>query len=595
MKQHILALGAAAALGLASVSHAIVVFGPESDPKASHVDWSTGASTLPTYFDVATNAQVEAQVGTKFEQASGGIGNMLFAPYYNVQGDTTTLISIVNTDTKNGKAVKVRFRSAGNSDDVLDFTLLLSPGDVWSAGLGKLSDNWPVITTADNSCILPVGGRELMQGDGVKMIDGRLPQTVSEAVRKQLMGEGYIEVLNMADIPPQYSNPYAPDRKLTLFEEIKHVDGMAPCAGGPNLVSLLNTTVVDPDAAIEYGLAAPTGGLMGSWIIQNQTLRNSYSGNMTAVRVLGGNGVPGWGNIIFAPQVGEEIGTAFTGLKSPYKDGPQGGIEGLTGDPLLVTSNPFVTPLWYDLPDMSTPVIDGLKGPLDQVMALDLARWQIWNQYLSDKNGEVPMWSDWVVSQPTRRYYAAVSYADATETKKAGKDIVVFNSNMGTASDLSDGHDGEIWFDNELKSREAAVVTGKQPTTAEENPYNILKLANTDFGPFACLPSDYVQTSAADTEESFGTVVLQTGAFSPGTPDPGSLYCGEVFVLGFADTSVFDATVTSEKWKKVVGSAGMAQINFKDRALPVVGFSATAYGNQTANMSYGAVMPHRWN
>ena len=52
----------------------------------------------------------------------GGIGHALITPYFTAQNGNATLISLVNTDLANGKALKVRFRGASNSDDILDFT-----------------------------------------------------------------------------------------------------------------------------------------------------------------------------------------------------------------------------------------------------------------------------------------------------------------------------------------------------------------------------------------------------------------------------------------------------------------------------------------
>jgi len=48
-----------------------------------------------------------------------GTGHILMVPYFSAQGDNATLLNLVNTDVTNGKAVKVRFRGARNSDDVL--------------------------------------------------------------------------------------------------------------------------------------------------------------------------------------------------------------------------------------------------------------------------------------------------------------------------------------------------------------------------------------------------------------------------------------------------------------------------------------------
>ncbi|MBP7530325.1 MAG: cell surface protein, partial [Ottowia sp.] len=105
MKKSILSLSAAVALGglgFAGAANAIAVFDTD------------GAAGGPVVLHPA------------------GTGHQLFTPYYTAQGNMATLINIVNTDAVNGKAVKVRFRGASNSDDVLDFTLFLSPGDVWS-------------------------------------------------------------------------------------------------------------------------------------------------------------------------------------------------------------------------------------------------------------------------------------------------------------------------------------------------------------------------------------------------------------------------------------------------------------------------------
>ncbi len=86
---------------------------------------------------------------------NGGIGHALLTPYFNTQNGNATLISIVNTDTTNGKAIKVRFRGASNSDDILDFTLLMSPGDVWNATITAVSGGIAQIVTNDRSCTLP--------------------------------------------------------------------------------------------------------------------------------------------------------------------------------------------------------------------------------------------------------------------------------------------------------------------------------------------------------------------------------------------------------------------------------------------------------
>ena len=112
MTKNVLALSIAAmigGLGFAGVASADVVPGTGT----------FNGSTQMTLTD-ATSLQV----------LQGGIGHSLIVPYFNAQNGNMTVLHVVNTDTTNGKAVKVRFRGALNSDDILDFQVFMSPGDV---------------------------------------------------------------------------------------------------------------------------------------------------------------------------------------------------------------------------------------------------------------------------------------------------------------------------------------------------------------------------------------------------------------------------------------------------------------------------------
>ena len=78
-------------------------------------------------FAGAASAQVAVDT---LQVNESGTGHMLLMPYYTAQNGNMTVFHVVNTDTSNGKAMKVRFRGASNSDDVLDFQVFMSPGDV---------------------------------------------------------------------------------------------------------------------------------------------------------------------------------------------------------------------------------------------------------------------------------------------------------------------------------------------------------------------------------------------------------------------------------------------------------------------------------
>ena len=63
-----------------------------------------------------------------------GTGQVLILPYYNVNNNFATQIGITNT-TDEYKAVKLRFRESGKSQDVLDFNVYMSPWDQWTASV----------------------------------------------------------------------------------------------------------------------------------------------------------------------------------------------------------------------------------------------------------------------------------------------------------------------------------------------------------------------------------------------------------------------------------------------------------------------------
>ena len=80
-----------------------------------------------------------ASTANAVELNPDGTGQVLVYPYYTVNKNQQTLISVVNT-TNIAKAVKVRFLEGHNSREVLDFNLFLSEFDVWTASVFALSD-----------------------------------------------------------------------------------------------------------------------------------------------------------------------------------------------------------------------------------------------------------------------------------------------------------------------------------------------------------------------------------------------------------------------------------------------------------------------
>jgi len=348
-----------------------------------------------------------APAGAVMTRNDGGIGHQLVFPYFTAQGANATLLSITNTDTTNGKLVKVRFRGAVNSDDIYDFQVALSPGDIWTAAVTRDATSGAAsLSTRDTSCTLPASVNGTFNLQRVK--DGAAAQTL----------EGYVEVINMADIPRITATANPTTYTTALFTAIKHVNGVAPCTaailsaklGADNTYA--NLTAAQADGTNAVGLAAPTTGLTGDWVILNQTTTAAWSGSATALEVRN-SGVATTGDLVFWPQIsgtpaGVTVGTGATT-----------GLGYLTADPLLTSG--IVAIQNFDLPDLSTAyagatTITSAADQADQTTA-QLAASSVANQYVTDTS--IAAVTDLLFSQPMRRYSVAVNYKSSSATDPA--------------------------------------------------------------------------------------------------------------------------------------------------------------------------------
>jgi len=300
---------------------------------------------------------------------SDGLGNQLVFPYFTTQGDNATLINIVNTDTVRGKALKVRFRGAGNSDDIYDFQVLMSPGDIWTAAVTQNADGVSQLSTSDKTCTIP----SVVSGAFTNV--NRLDSTKDTAAQTR---EGYIEVINMADIVDVTGTT------ADLFSRVKHVSGVAPCSGAA--IEALVNDITTYSALTAAGMDYPTSGLAGDWIILNQANTAAWSGSALALATTNANAV-------FFPQT----------------DATYAATDAVTADPVLV--NGSVPSVSFDFPDLSTPYAGGVSSAVvqrDQTTG-QLATTSVLNEYVTDDT--IAAVTDLLFSQPMRRYYVAVNYA----------------------------------------------------------------------------------------------------------------------------------------------------------------------------------------
>ena len=402
MRKNLLALSIATMIGGIGAANAAVIV-----PAAAAAGLALNSATTP--------------LATSLALAAGGIGHALVVPYFTVQGGNATVISLVNTDSTNGKAVKVRFRGGANSDDILDFQVYMSPNDVWNGLVSKnAATGIAEFTTSDNTCTLPA----FTKGVAQPFITGRLPSYATATEIANHTAEGYVEIFNMADIPPNAVT-------TTLYQSILHTAGVPRNCAAAALVTATLADATNEADAVAKGFLAPSTGLFGNWTIINVAQTTTFSGSMTAIRaVQGAPAADGLGTYMVFPQSAGKATTGTTPLHHATADPLFLSTEAVPaasngGWPTMTSAGvgggtqqaaPAIVAAFYDLPDMSTPYINAAGGalttasPLTQAANLTaaLAVQSISNEYSTD--AAVNASTDWNFSMPTRRYSVAMNY-----------------------------------------------------------------------------------------------------------------------------------------------------------------------------------------
>jgi len=519
------------------------------------------------------------------ELQDDGIGHILLVPYFTTQNGNSTLFNIVNTDTVKGKAVKVRFRGGRDSDDIFDFQVFLSPGDVWSANVSQNSSGLSFLTVAsdENTCTLPNKGVL----NSTPFVLGRL----SAADQANGIGtrEGYIEIFNMADIPSgdTTTNP--------VYATIKHTaSGGAPTCNETILANIEQTysnliVAAGTEAAANAApgtvtaLQSPTTGLMANWTIINVPNTTVFTGAATAIEATAGT------RIVYSQQTSTPVppviaATSYPGIASTF-------------DGVLLTAG-FAT-AEYDFPDMSTPYETSTASAGAQAYALSspLAHTSIINEFLLETG--ISGKTDWLVSMPTRRYL--VAGRGNTSTGVSSSTTGTYSS--GTAYTVAGANVATDTCANETVTAYGSCNYVGDGTTSKAGAMGFFR-GVTNYaadGRSSCVSiGNYSMTNREELSNVTTNVVI-----SPNVVTAVAL-CGEVNILSLnnltANTGAIGANLVVAGLS-VPYQTGWASVNLNATGhtggLPVIGQAFIKAVNPLVSAgvsgNFGGAFAHRWN
>ena len=135
-------------------------------------------------------------------------GDLAIVPYYTVMDGQNTGIHIINT-TDHTQVVKVRLRRATDSKDALDFNLVMSPYDEWTANIGAGGETGVQVTTGDSTCTVPEFPGGVAQ----------MPSTWADGAT-----EGYVEIIAMAQTYQDFPKKDGHESQA-IATAAKHKDG----------------------------------------------------------------------------------------------------------------------------------------------------------------------------------------------------------------------------------------------------------------------------------------------------------------------------------------------------------------------------------
>jgi hypothetical protein len=160
----------------------------------------SGAAALALIGTAATAALVDKNnQGTDVRVACDGTGDYLIAPVYYAVGKCKTELKVVNTNTTRAIVAKVVIRESKECDEIMDFAIYLTPGDVWTGTLYQENGVVKLISTDDSMII---GGQPASPSNPIVIGIHPLREGAQNGMYHHENWHGYVEVFGMASYDP---------------------------------------------------------------------------------------------------------------------------------------------------------------------------------------------------------------------------------------------------------------------------------------------------------------------------------------------------------------------------------------------------------
>jgi hypothetical protein len=295
-----------------------------------------------TILSVATAAMLATSAfSATVAKSNDGHGDYLLYPvYYATTDGWKTDIRVVNTNTTSAVVAKVVVREWGNSNELIDFPIYLSPGDVWTAELINGGDDHSVrvVSTDDSSPLLadldtPVYDNysEDIYGNSRPITYGYVEiQTIAEANATIIAADQNVtwsefQPLAKSAIKDHFQDAYDDgdinnDHNTTKLSRWNY--------HGLNAALFGQQTIISAESGNQKSMTLPaaafkaTGGLINSWIAITDggngvdTGRNPLFGTDTSIDDIWGTGSAA--NIVNAQNTVSAV-NAINYVKAPVE------------------------------------------------------------------------------------------------------------------------------------------------------------------------------------------------------------------------------------------------------------------------------------